>query len=128
MLNIGRLSPGAADYYLGEITSSAEDYYTGRGETPDRWVGSNMTPADAICVALAEHLGADFLTGDHNLAAGPTFPRHLNVLRLPPDPEARQGAAGWRARGWTSPGRGRALATRRGTVETVFPGAIIAQS
>ncbi|MEJ7764437.1 MAG: MobF family relaxase [Acidimicrobiales bacterium] len=40
MLNIGRLSPGAADYYLGEIASSAEDYYTGRGETPGRWVGS----------------------------------------------------------------------------------------
>ena len=77
MLNIGRLSPGAADYYLGEIASSAEDYYTGRGETPGRWVGSNMTAADAICVALAEHLGADFLTGDHN-------PRRRAYLPAPP--------------------------------------------
>jgi predicted nucleic acid-binding protein len=30
----------------------------------------NMTAADAIHVALAEHLGADFLTDDHKLAAG----------------------------------------------------------
>ena len=43
MLNIGRLSPGAADYYLGEVASSAEDYYTGHGERPGRWVGSLAT-------------------------------------------------------------------------------------
>jgi len=42
----------------------------------------NMTAADALYVALADHLGADFLTDDHKLADGPTFPRHLNVLRL----------------------------------------------
>lgn len=46
MLNIGRLSPDAADYYIGEVASSAEDYYTGRGESEGRWVGS-----------LAESLG-----------------------------------------------------------------------
>lgn len=40
MLNIGRLSPDAADYYIGEVASSAEDYYTGRGESEGRWVGS----------------------------------------------------------------------------------------
>lgn len=40
MLNIGRLSPGAADYYVGEVATSAEDYYVGRGESPGRWVGS----------------------------------------------------------------------------------------
>jgi len=43
----------------------------------------NMTAADALYVALAEHLGADFLTDDHKLADGPTFPRNLKVLRLP---------------------------------------------
>lgn len=42
----------------------------------------NMTAADALYVALAEHLGADFLTDDHNLADGPTFPRGVTVLRL----------------------------------------------
>lgn len=40
MLNIGRLSPGAADYYVGEVATSAEDYYSGRGESEGRWVGS----------------------------------------------------------------------------------------
>jgi hypothetical protein len=40
VLNIGKLSPGAADYYVGEVATSAEDYYTGRGETAGRWVGS----------------------------------------------------------------------------------------
>jgi len=40
VLNIGKLSPGAADYYVGEVATSAEDYYTGRGEAKGRWVGS----------------------------------------------------------------------------------------
>ena len=43
----------------------------------------NMTAADALYVALADHLGASFLTDDHKLADGPTFPRNLEVLRLP---------------------------------------------
>lgn len=42
----------------------------------------NLTAADALYVALAEHLGADFLTDDHRLADSPTFPRSVNVLRL----------------------------------------------
>lgn len=46
----------------------------------------NMTAADAFYVALAEHLGGDFLTDDHKLVDGPTFPRHVNVLRLPARP------------------------------------------
>jgi conjugative relaxase-like TrwC/TraI family protein len=40
MLNVGKLSPGAGEYYVGEIASSAEDYYAGRGEAQGRWVGS----------------------------------------------------------------------------------------
>jgi predicted nucleic acid-binding protein len=43
----------------------------------------NMTAADALYVVLAEHLGADFLTDDHNLVDGPTFPRSVNALRIP---------------------------------------------
>jgi predicted nucleic acid-binding protein len=42
----------------------------------------NMTAADGIYVALADHLGADFLTDDQSLVGAPTFPRHVNVLRL----------------------------------------------
>ena len=40
MLNIGKLAPGAAEYYIGEVATSAEDYYSGRGESPGRWAGS----------------------------------------------------------------------------------------
>jgi hypothetical protein len=40
LLNIGKLAPGAGEHYLGEVASSAEDYYTGRGEAQGRWVGS----------------------------------------------------------------------------------------
>ena len=40
MLDIGRLSPGATEYYVGEVASSAEDYYLGKGDAPGRWVGS----------------------------------------------------------------------------------------
>lgn len=43
----------------------------------------NMTAADALYVVLAEHLNAHFLSDDHNLLDGPTFPRDLPVLRLP---------------------------------------------
>ncbi len=43
----------------------------------------NMTAADAIYVVLADHLHADFLTDDHNLVDGPTFPPTINVLRIP---------------------------------------------
>jgi hypothetical protein len=40
VLTIGRLRPGGAEYYVGEIATSAEDYYLGHGEAPGRWVGS----------------------------------------------------------------------------------------
>ncbi len=40
MLNIGKLSVGAAEYYVGEVATAAEDYYTGHGEAKGRWVGS----------------------------------------------------------------------------------------
>ncbi len=42
----------------------------------------NMTAADALYVALAEHLGADFLTDDYRLIESPTFPTGVRVLRL----------------------------------------------
>ncbi len=42
----------------------------------------NMTAADAIYVALAENLGGDLLTDDHQLSQAPTFPPAVNVLRL----------------------------------------------
>jgi predicted nucleic acid-binding protein len=42
----------------------------------------NMTAADALYVALAQHVGAALLTDDHHLVEAPTFPKTVNVLRL----------------------------------------------
>ena len=44
----------------------------------------NISMADAVYVALAEHLGAPLLTDDHRLIGAPTFPRDaVTVLVLP---------------------------------------------
>jgi predicted nucleic acid-binding protein len=41
-----------------------------------------MTAADALYVALAESLGGDLLTDDHQLSQAPTFPATVKVLAL----------------------------------------------
>lgn len=49
----------------------------------DAWrLRANVTFADSVYAALAEHLGADLLTDDRKLAAAPTLP--VRVLQLPP--------------------------------------------
>lgn len=91
MLNVGRLSPDAADYYLGEVATSAESYYLGQGEGAGRWVGS-----------LTDRLGlrgqveaADFravLEGRHPrtgepLLSGRGSSGRAQHPRRPPDPQ-----------------------------------------
>ena len=44
----------------------------------------NMTASDALYVALSEQLDAGFLTDDHRLAASPTFPASVQILRILP--------------------------------------------
>jgi conjugative relaxase-like TrwC/TraI family protein len=66
VLNIGKLSPGAADYYVGEVATSAEDYYTGKGESPGRWVGSLATSIGLEGRVEPEHFRA-VLDGRHPL-------------------------------------------------------------
>jgi conjugative relaxase-like TrwC/TraI family protein len=41
MLNIGRMAPGRADYYLTAVAKrdGVEGYYLARGEEPGRWLG-----------------------------------------------------------------------------------------
>lgn len=65
MLNIGLLAPGAGEYYIGEVATSAEDYYTGKGETAGRWVGS-----------LAEEIGLQ----------GEVSPDHFRAVLAGQDP------------------------------------------
>ena len=64
MLNIGKLSPGAGEYYVGEIATSAEDYYTGRGEAQGRWVGSLREVLGLHGEVDSEHFRR-VLQGDH---------------------------------------------------------------
>lgn len=64
MLNIGKLSPGAADYYVGEVATSAEDYYTGRGEATGRWVGS-LRPILGLDGAVGPEDFRALLAGHH---------------------------------------------------------------
>jgi predicted nucleic acid-binding protein len=53
-----------------------------RGLFADAWrLRANVTFADAVCVALAKHLGADLLSDDGRLANTPGLP--VRVLRLP---------------------------------------------
>ena len=49
MLNIGKLSPGATEYYVGEVATTAEDYYSGRGERPA--AGSDQSRSSSDCRA-----------------------------------------------------------------------------
>ena len=41
MLRIGKLGPGAEDYYVREV-AGPEAYYLGAGEAPGHWLGSAL--------------------------------------------------------------------------------------
>ena len=74
VLNIGKLSPGGGEYYIGEIATSAEDYYTGHGEAAGRWVGTLAADLGLVGEVDPEHfrrvlLGQDPFTGETLLSA-----------------------------------------------------------
>ena len=53
-----------------------------RGLFADAWrLRANVTFADAVYVAIAEHLGADLLSDDRRLANTPGLP--VRVVHLP---------------------------------------------
>ncbi len=82
MLNIGKLRPGAADYYVGEIATLAEDYYLGHGEAPGRWVGSLAAEMGLHGEVDPDHFRA-LLEGRHPLTGeqlvDPPRPKTRNV-------------------------------------------------
>ena len=76
MLNIGRMGPSSADYYLAAVAQVQIDYYHGHGEAPGRWLGSGL---DALGLELGlevtgQALGR-VLDGDHP-ATGERVARH----------------------------------------------------
>lgn len=56
MLNIGRLGPDGADYYLSQVMSGVEDYYTGSGEAPGYWLGSEGEALGLVGLVDADDL------------------------------------------------------------------------
>ena len=63
-----------------------------RGLSADAWrLRANVTFADAVYVAIAEHLGADLLSDDRRLANTPGLP--VRVVHLPHRQLTRPGQA-----------------------------------
>ena len=61
MLNIGRMAPGRADYYLTAVArgdDGAEGYYLARGEEPGRWLGHGAEQLGLSGEVSAEQLRA----------------------------------------------------------------------
>jgi conjugative relaxase-like TrwC/TraI family protein len=78
MLNIGRMAPGRADYYLTAVArggDGVEGYYLAHGEEPGRWLGAGAEQLGLAGEVTAEQLravlaGRDPTTGEL-LAAHP---------------------------------------------------------
>jgi hypothetical protein len=47
VLSIGKVGGGSGDprYYIDNVAQGKEDYYSGRGESPGRWLGSSAAAA-----------------------------------------------------------------------------------
>jgi conjugative relaxase-like TrwC/TraI family protein len=62
MLNIGRMAPGRADYYLTAVArgggEGVEGYYLSRGEEPGRWLGHGADTLGLSGEVTAEQLRA----------------------------------------------------------------------
>ncbi|HVT78689.1 MAG TPA: MobF family relaxase, partial [Acidimicrobiales bacterium] len=85
MLNIGRLAPGAAEYYIGEVATSAEDYYTGHGESQGRWVGS-LAEDFGLRGAVTPEAFRNVLEGRHPITGEQLARRRASCRRHRGDP------------------------------------------
>jgi conjugative relaxase-like TrwC/TraI family protein len=92
MLNIGRMAPGRADYYLTAVArgdDGVEGYYLARGEEPGRWLGAGAEQLGLAGEVTAGQLRAVLdarhpTTGEH-LAAHPArkVPGFDHTVRAP---------------------------------------------
>jgi conjugative relaxase-like TrwC/TraI family protein len=92
MLNIGRMAPGRADYYLTAVArgdDGVEGYYLARGEEPGRWLGAGAEQLGLAGEVTAGQLRAVLdarhpTTGEH-LAAHPArkVPGFDHTFRAP---------------------------------------------
>jgi predicted nucleic acid-binding protein len=78
----GILAPAQISQAIGELMAWPLRITQVRGLFADAWqLRANVTFADAIYVALADHLDADLLSDDIRLANAPGLP--VRVLHLP---------------------------------------------
>jgi hypothetical protein len=102
MLNIGRLGADGADYYLSQVVSGVEDYYTGSGEAPGYWLGSESEALGLVGLVDADRLaavldGCDPVSGE---SLGKQRGRKVPGVRSDvPGAEERQRPVGSRAAG-----------------------------
>ena len=92
LLNIGRMAPGRADYYLTAVArgdDGVEGYYLARGEEPGRWLGTGAEQLGLAGEVTAEQLravlaGRDPSTGEQ-LAGHPArkVPGFDHTFRAP---------------------------------------------
>jgi conjugative relaxase-like TrwC/TraI family protein len=59
-LPVKALKVGQEDYWLDQIARHPEEYYTGKGESPGRWVGEDAAASGLVGVASEEQVRAMF--------------------------------------------------------------------
>jgi conjugative relaxase-like TrwC/TraI family protein len=77
MLNIGRMAPGRADYYLTAVArheDGVEGYYLARGEEPGRWLGAGAEILGLAGEVTGEQLRA--VLDGHHPATGQRLAAH----------------------------------------------------
>jgi conjugative relaxase-like TrwC/TraI family protein len=77
LLNIGRMGPGRADYYLTAVArggDGVEGYYLARGEEPGRWLGTGAEQLGLAGEVTAEQLRA--VLDAHHPATGNQLASH----------------------------------------------------
>ena len=77
LLNIGRMAPGRADYYLTAVArggEGVEGYYLARGEEPGRWLGTGADTLGLAGEVTAEQLRA--VLDAHHPDTGQQLARH----------------------------------------------------
>ena len=58
VLSVGKLGAGQQSYYLEYVANGVEDYYSGRGESPGRWIGASADGLGLECRVDADELRA----------------------------------------------------------------------
>jgi|GEM_PF-1133584 len=81
MLSIGKLAAGQERYYEQQVASGLDDYYTGRGESPGRWLGRAATTLGLVGTVEDGELGR-LMQGRHPRTGQLLRERDVDVAAL----------------------------------------------